>query len=66
MRVKMLNPQPHETMIDTVAGSCGFTAHTIFHVWQKLNPNENHLFTAEDKTEEQKEYVRNKVFAMDF
>ncbi|WP_190810346.1 N-6 DNA methylase [Flagellimonas sp. S3867] len=66
MCVKMLNPQPHETMIDTAAGSCGFTVHTIFHVWRKLNPNENHLFTAEEKTDEQKAYVRDKVFAMDF
>lgn len=33
MCVKMLNPQWEEYMIDTAAGSCGFTVHTIFHVW---------------------------------
>ncbi len=27
MCVKMLNPQEHETMIDTAAGSCGFPVH---------------------------------------
>jgi hypothetical protein len=32
----MLNPQPHEYMIDTACGSCGFTVHTLFNVWNKL------------------------------
>ena len=66
MCVKMLNPQPWEKMIDPASGSCGFPVHTIFHVWRKLNPNENHLFTAEEKTQEQIDYVRNNVFAIDF
>ncbi len=70
MCVKMLNPQEHETMIDTAAGSCGFPVHTIFHVWeQQLKAKglpKSHLFTAEEKLPEQKDYVRNKVFAIDF
>lgn len=32
MCVKMLNPQEHETLIDTAAGSCGFPVHGIFHM----------------------------------
>ncbi|MFQ3576686.1 MAG: N-6 DNA methylase [Cytophagales bacterium] len=66
MCVKMLNPKPEEYMIDTAAGSCGFPVHTIFKVWQELNPDESHLFTAQDKTKEQIKYVREKVFAIDF
>ena len=33
MCVRMLNPQEHEYMIDTAAGSCGFPVHTMFYVW---------------------------------
>ena len=66
MCVKMLNPKPDEYMIDTASGSCGFPVHTIFKVWGELNPNENHLFTAQNKTSEQIKYVREKVFAIDF
>lgn len=35
MCVKMLDPKPSETVIDTAAGSCGFPVHAIFHVWEK-------------------------------
>lgn len=35
MCVRMLNPSPDESMIDTAAGSCGFPVHTIFYVWGK-------------------------------
>lgn len=70
MCVKMLNPQAHENMIDTAAGSCGFPVHTIFHVWeQQLTAKglpKSHLFTAEAKLPEQREYVENRVFAIDF
>lgn len=70
MCVKMLNPQAHEYMIDTAAGSCGFPVHTIFHVWkQQLKERGlpvSHLFTAEKKFSEQEDYVRSKVFAIDF
>lgn len=70
MCVKMLNPQAQEYMIDTAAGSCGFPVHTIFHVWkQQLKERGlpvSHLFTAEKKLPEQEDYVRSKVFAIDF
>jgi len=70
MCVKMLNPQAHETMIDTAAGSCGFPMHTIFHVWeQQLKERgleKSHLFTTEEKLPEMQDYVKEKVFAIDF
>lgn len=70
MCVKMLNPQSHETIIDTAAGSCGFPVHSIFHVWeQQLKAKgleKSHLFTAEKKLPEQEDYVINNVFAIDF
>ena len=54
MCVKMLNPQEHETFIDTAAGSCGFPVHGIFHVWEQIMKeeglNKSHLFTAGTKT----------------
>ena len=31
--MKMLHPDIDEYLIDTAAGSCGFTVHGIFHVW---------------------------------
>lgn len=70
MCVKMLNPQVHEAMIDTAAGSCGFPVHTIFHVWRNIlkekGLNQSHLFTIEDKPPECTDYVNEKVFAIDF
>lgn len=70
MCVKMLNPQEHETMIDTASGSCGFPVHTIFHVWKQIINDENkqisHLFSAQKKTGRYSKYVRDKVFAIDF
>ena len=36
MCVYMLNPKDTEYMIDTACGSCGFTVHTLFNVWEKL------------------------------
>jgi type I restriction enzyme M protein len=36
MCVKMLNPQEHETFIDTAAGSCGFPVHSMFYVWEQI------------------------------
>ncbi|RKZ73925.1 MAG: DNA methylase, partial [Candidatus Parabeggiatoa sp. nov. 3] len=68
--VKMLNPKPDETVIDTAAGSSGFTVHSIFHVWrqflQQEGKDETHLFTAENKPSHYVDYVRKKVFAIDF
>ncbi|GHV03338.1 hypothetical protein AGMMS50229_02180 [Campylobacterota bacterium] len=70
MCVKMLNPQEHETMIDSAAGSCGFPVHTIFHVWEQIfnnkGLNKSHLFTIENKPAECTDYVQSKVFAIDF
>ncbi|MEY4768798.1 MAG: hypothetical protein RL637_1437, partial [Pseudomonadota bacterium] len=70
MCVKMLNPQEHESMIDTAAGSAGFTMHTIFHVWRKILDSEglmqSHLFTLEKKPARCEDYVTDKVFAIDF
>lgn len=70
MCVKMLDPKPSETVIDTAAGSCGFPVHAIFHVWEKQLKEKglerSHLFTAEQKLPEQLDYVQEKVFAIDF
>lgn len=70
MCVKMLDPKAHETVIDTAAGSCGFPVHSIFHVWEKIfeekGLKKSHLFTTEKKPVECDDYVREKVFAIDF
>ena len=68
MAVYMINPKPSENMIDTACGSCGFTVHTLFNVWEKLlNQGKAHFsnFSNQKLTSEQKEYV-NKVFGIDF
>lgn len=59
MAVKMLNPDIEENIIDTAAGSCGFTVHSIFHVW-------GNEFTASGPVPWQAEYAREKVYAIDF
>ena len=66
MCVKMLNPNEKEKMIDTAAGSCGFPMHTIFHVWQKLNPSAPNLFSTNKRTQKEIDYVNNNVFGIDF
>ena len=70
MCVKMLNPQEHETLMDTAAGSCGFPVHSIFHVWEQILKEQglgrSHLFTTEKKPARCETYVQNKVFAIDF
>lgn len=70
MAVKMLNPQEDETIIDTAAGSCGFPVHAIFHVWEQIlkdeGLNKSHLFTLDEKPPRCADYVREKVFAIDF
>lgn len=68
MAVYMTNPQPHEYMIDTACGSCGFTVHTLFNVWTKLvNQGKAYFanFSNQALTHEQKAYV-DKVFGIDF
>lgn len=59
MAVKMLSPKWNEYMIDTAAGSCGFTVHTIFRVW-------GGELTAQGPTREQAEYASQMVYAIDF
>ncbi len=59
MCVKMLNPDWDEYMIDTAAGSCGFTVHTIFSVW-------GNEFTAVGPNKEQAEYASTYVYGIDF
>lgn len=59
MCVKMLNPSVSEYVIDTAAGSCGFTVHAIFHVWGSE-------FQASGPKPWQSDYAREKVFAIDF
>ena len=59
MAVRMLNPTVDEFVIDTAAGSCGFTVHTIFNVW-------GNEFTANGPASWQAEYAREKVYAIDF
>jgi type I restriction enzyme M protein len=70
MCVKMLNPKEDEYLIDTAAGSAGFTVHSIFHVWKQILEDEgieaSHLFTLEDKPARCTKYVRDRVFAIDF
>ncbi|WP_173361702.1 N-6 DNA methylase [Helicobacter cetorum] len=70
MCVKMLNPNEQESMIDTASGSCGFPIHTIFFVWKKIleakGIEQSHLFTAEKKPIECEDFVKEKVFAIDF
>lgn len=70
MCVKMLNPQESETVIDTACGSAGFTVHSMFHVWRQIIREmglpDSHLFTMDKKPARCEDYVRSKVFAVDF
>ena len=70
MCVKMLNPQEHETVIDPACGSSGFTVHTMFHVWRNIIKDmglqESHLLTMDGKPPRCEDYVRDKMFAIDF
>ncbi|XHX76139.1 MAG: N-6 DNA methylase [Stenomitos frigidus ULC029] len=70
MCVKMLNPQAHESLIDTAAGSSGFPVHAMFYVWRQIYRDEgltiDPMFSAEEKLPACEDYVREKVFAIDF
>lgn len=70
MCVKMLNPREDEYLIDTAAGSAGFTMHSIFKVWRDILEDEglqaSHLFTLDKKPARCDDYVTDKVFAIDF
>ena len=59
MCVKMLNPTVDEYVIDTAAGSCGFTVHSIFHVW-------GNVFTAKGPERCQSDYGATHVYGIDF
>lgn len=59
MCVKMLNPTADEYVIDTAAGSCGFTVHAIFHVW-------GDVFTAKGPNQWQAAYAGTHVYGIDF
>lgn len=65
MCVKMMNPSENDKMIDTASGSCGFPMHTIFHVWNKINPTK-HNFVNTKRSVRETDYVNNNVFAIDF
>lgn len=71
MCVKMLNPNEKETMIDTASGSCGFPIHTYFYVkrkiYKKLGQDTNiDMLSVEQEPIEVIEYVKDKIFAIDF
>ena len=59
MCVKMLNPKRDESMIDTASGSCGFPVHTFFQVTGSP-------FTNAEMPENDKQYVRDHIFGIDF
>lgn len=59
MCVRMLNPRYEEYMIDTAAGSCGFTVHTLIHVW-------GGSITSSGPDRFQVEYASTKVYGLDF
>lgn len=70
MCVKMMNPTVDDKIIDTACGSSGFTVHSIFKVWKEirlskgLEPGED--FTASERTPDERNFVRDNVFAIDF
>jgi type I restriction enzyme M protein len=59
MAVKMLNPTFEEYVVDTAAGSCGFTVRAIFWVWgEQLNAHGPNAW--------QREYASTHVYGVDF
>ncbi|WP_104758088.1 type I restriction enzyme HsdR N-terminal domain-containing protein [Helicobacter salomonis] len=70
MCVKMLNPKSSEYMIDPASGSCGFPIHTCFYVWRQIYKNNRidtqEMLSADEKIADALEYVKNKVYAIDF
>jgi len=70
MCVKMMNPQKHENIIDTAAGSSGFTVHSIFHVWKAIRKEKGlplgEGFTTDERTTEELDFVRDHIYAIDF
>ena len=70
MCVLMMNPKESENIIDTAAGSSGFTVHAIFHVWKAIRKEKGlpigEGFTTDRRTNEETNFVRNRIFAIDF
>lgn len=70
MCVKMMNPKKNEKVIDTACGSSGFTVHSIFNVWNQIRKEKGlpcgNMFTTEQRTNDEIEYVENNVFGIDF
>lgn len=66
----MMNPKEDEYIIDTAAGSSGFTVHSIFHVWDAIRERKGlpkgENFTAEERSNDEIKYVEDRVFAIDF
>lgn len=61
MCVQILNPKRDEYVIDTAAGSCGFTMHAYFHVF-----NTDGMFSAIQPTYEQSTYAQEMIYGIDF
>ena len=61
MCVRMMNPQKHENIIDTAAGSSGFTVHSIFHVWKAIRKEKGlpigEGFTTDERTTEELNFM---------
>ena len=70
MCVRMMNPTLNDTIIDTACGSSGFTVHSIFKVWKQIRADKGmesgEGFTAAQRIPEETDFVRDKVFAIDF
>lgn len=70
MCVKMMNPTVNDKIIDTACGSSGFTVHSILKVWKDIRlskgliPGED--FIAAERTNDERKFVRDNVFAIDF
>ncbi len=70
MCVKMMNPTVNDKIIDTACGSSGFTVHSIFKVWRDIRKAkglpEGENFTAQQRSVDETNFVRDNVFAIDF
>ena len=70
MCVKMMNPTVKDKIIDTACGSSGFTVHSIFKVWRDIRDAnglpEGENFTAQQRSVDETNFVRDNVFAIDF
>ena len=60
MCVRMLDPTENEFVLDPAAGSCGFTVHSIFHVWQQ------DAFATIKPEQWMSQYASTNVYGIDF